>query len=59
MGPKYVPGGLLAPLGNLADLEAFWGGPGGLLGALGPVLEASWSALGRVLGALEPVLEAS
>ena len=61
-GPKWLPGGLLEPLGIL---KASWSGLGGLLGRPGRPLGRSWGgfggllgAFGRVLSALEAVLEA-
>ena len=63
MVPKWLPGGILEPLGIL---KASWSGPGGLLGRPGRPLGRSWGGLGGlfgatgcVLGALEAVLEAS
>ena len=63
MDPKWLPGGLLEPLGIL---KASRTGLGGLLERPGRALGRSWGglgglldALGRVLGALEAVLEAS
>ena len=60
MGPQWLPGDLLEPLGIL---KASWSGPGGLLGRPGKPLGRSQDglgallgALGRVFGALEAVL---